>query len=1008
VQKPATKYGLTVVAVIAAAVVRGLLDPLLGDNIPYATFFAAVAFAAWLGGLRTGLLATLLGCSIALFLFVPPRFSLVVAPAAHLIGIAMFVAVGILIAFFGEALRTSQSRSVSAEKQARQQAETLRITFSSIGDAVITTDARGHVTYLNPVAEVLTGWTAAEANGKAITQVFQIVNEQSRIPVENPVEKVLKHGRVVGLANHTILIARDGTERPIDDSASPIRSEAGGVVGCVLVFKDITARHNAERFLRESEERAAFVRQAGGIGFWYCDLPFDLLQWDDLVKAHFHLPPDASITIETFYARIHPDDREPTRRAIERSIQDRTGYDAQYRTVAPDTGAVRWVRAIGRTFYTADGSPARFDGVTLDITEQKQAHDRLRQSEARLRRVFESNVVGMIRWDLDRSLILDANAEFLRMTGYTRDDVTGGWLNFRDLTPPEWTARNEQGIRAIRADGHAAPYEKEYFRKDGSRVPLIIAGTRFEDSPTEGMSFLIDISDAKRAEAQLRASELRLRLVVDSATDYAIFTMNPEGIIDGWNAGAERLFGYREAEVVGQHDRFLYTPDDAAQKIPEREMKKAADEGRAVNERWHVRKGGDRFWGSGLVQPLRDGVSVVGFLKIMRDMTEQQLLQQALLDADRRKDEFLATLAHELRNPLAPIRNGLQLMRLAGSDGEAVEQARSMMDRQLVQMVRLVDDLMDVSRITRGKLELKMERVQLHLVLNSAVETSRPLIEQMGHELIVTLPKEPIVVDADLTRLAQVFVNLLNNAAKYSDRGAQIRLIAERQGSDVVVTVKDNGIGIAADQLPHIFEMFTQVDRSLEKAQGGLGIGLTLVQRLVEMHAGQIEAHSDGPGKGSEFVVRLPVVVEASVPPKADKRHEGDMTSSLRILIVDDNRDSADSLAMMLKIMGNDTHTAYDGEEAVTLSDKFRPDVILLDIGLPKLNGYEACRRIRARSEGEKLVIIAQTGWGQDEDRQRTHDAGFDHHMVKPVDPNALMKMLAGLSEAALRKLGNG
>ena len=257
-------------------------------------------------------------------------------------------------------------------------------------------------------------------------------------------------------------------------------------------------------------------------------------------------------------------------------------------------------------------------------------------------------------------------------------------------------------------------------------------------------------------------------------------------------------------------------------------------------------------------------------------------------------------------------------------------------------------------------------------VVHSAVETSRPLIEQMGHELTVTLPQQPVVVDADLTRLAQVFLNLLNNAAKYTERGGHIWLTAERQGSDVVVSVKDTGIGIAADQLPRIFEMFSQVDRSLERSQGGLGIGLTLVKRLVEMHGGRIEARSEGPGKGSEFVVRLPVVVEGVDATRRERKQDEDhVKASLRILVVDDNRDGADSLAMMLKMMGNDTRTAYDGEEAVAAAVEFRPDVILLDIGLPKLNGYEACRRIREQPWGKEFVIIAQTGWGQEEDRQR-------------------------------------
>jgi len=319
------------------------------------------------------------------------------------------------------------------------------------------------------------------------------------------------------------------------------------------------------------------------------------------------------------------------------------------------------------------------------------------------------------------------------------------------------------------------------------------------------------------------------------------------------------------------------------------------------------------------------------------------------------------------------------------------------MDRQVTQMVRLIDDLMDVSRITQGKFELRTARVPLADVLNSALETSRLLIEQMGHELTITLPKQPLMVDADMTRLAQVFLNLLNNAAKYSDRGGHIHVNVERQGSDAVVTVTDTGIGIAADQLPRIFEMFTQVDHSLEKSHGGLGIGLTLAKRLVEMHGGTVEARSEGPGKGSEFVTRLPIVVEASRPQESVREAEQGVTSSHRILIVDDNRDGADSLSEILRILGHDTRTAYDGQEGVDVAGEFQPDVLLLDIGLPKLSGYEVCRRIREQSWGKGVVLIAVTGWGKDDDRRRSHEAGFDHHMVKPVDPQALMKMLAGL-----------
>lgn len=371
-------------------------------------------------------------------------------------------------------------------------------------------------------------------------------------------------------------------------------------------------------------------------------------------------------------------------------------------------------------------------------------------------------------------------------------------------------------------------------------------------------------------------------------------------------------------------------------------------------------------------------------------------LCRSLQDADRRKDMFLATLAHELRNPLAPIRNAVQVLRLKAPSTPELEWASSLIDRQTQQMTHLIDDLLDISRIALNKLELRRERVSLATVIQGAVETSRPLINQRGHQLIVTLPPESMPLDAEPNRLAQVFLNLLNNAAKYTERGGRIWLTAERQGSDAVVSVKDTGIGISADMLPHIFEMYKQVQETLDRSEGGLGIGLALVKQLVEIHGGSIEARSDGLGQGSEFIVRLPIDLSAQLT-----RHEETdgiravSTSGLRILVVDDDRDSADSLCMMLRLMGNEPRTAYDGLEAVRTADEFRPDVVLLDIGLPKLNGYEAARRIREQQWGKNMVLIAVTGWGQDEDRQRSADAGFDSHMLKPVEISSLMNLLA-------------
>ncbi len=379
------------------------------------------------------------------------------------------------------------------------------------------------------------------------------------------------------------------------------------------------------------------------------------------------------------------------------------------------------------------------------------------------------------------------------------------------------------------------------------------------------------------------------------------------------------------------------------------------------------------------------------------DITERKAAEEALKQVDRRKDEFLATLAHELRGPLAPLRNMLEIMKRADGDGDLLRQARDTMERQLGQMVRLVDDLLDVNRISQGRIELKRERVELASVVYQAVEANRPLAECANHEVTVTLPPDPIYLHGDPVRLAQVFGNLLNNACKYTEPGGKIRLTADRQGSDVLLKVKDSGVGILPEKLTSVFQMFSQVESSLERSQGGLGIGLTLVRRLVELHEGTVEASSEGLARGSEFVVRLPVPIqnaEAGLQPEPIPER---LMTARRILVVDDNRDAANSLSMLLKVTGNDTRTAHDGPEAIEQAEAYRPALILLDIGLPKMNGYDACRRIREQPWGKDIVMVALTGWGQEEDRRKSREAGFNGHLVKPVDYAALTRLLGDL-----------
>lgn len=370
---------------------------------------------------------------------------------------------------------------------------------------------------------------------------------------------------------------------------------------------------------------------------------------------------------------------------------------------------------------------------------------------------------------------------------------------------------------------------------------------------------------------------------------------------------------------------------------------------------------------------------------------------EALQETDKRKNEFLATLAHELRNPLAPLRNAVELFHLKGLHIPELQWAAEVINRQTRTLARLIDDLMDLSRINEGRIELKREQVLLSNVIESAIEASQPHIREMNHELTVTLPHTPVTVNADITRLAQVFLNLLNNAAKYTERGGRIELHVAQQGSDAVVSIKDTGIGIPPDKLKSIFQMFSQVDGSLSRSLGGLGIGLSLAQRLVEMHSGRIEAFSDGLGSGSKFVVRLPIVAAAPQAHAPRREDRAPRASELRILVVDDNRDAAATLAMLLKSTGSYVRTAHDGEEAIQVAAEFLPNVVLCDIGLPKMDGYEVGRHIRQEPWGEKMTLIAVTGWGQDDDRRKSDEAGFDRHLVKPVDPNALMNLLAGL-----------
>jgi two-component system CheB/CheR fusion protein len=498
-----------------------------------------------------------------------------------------------------------------------------------------------------------------------------------------------------------------------------------------------------------------------------------------------------------------------------------------------------------------------------------------------------------------------------------------------------------------------------------------------------------------------RRNEKYCQTVLDLLPDQ-IWTARPDGRLDYVNQRVTDFFGHPAEAIVEDGWQTAVHPEDLPQTL--RRWSVSLQTGQPYETEFRLRHhSGEYRWCIARALPFRDEHGcIVKWYGNNTDITDRKRAEEAVREADRQKDEFLATLAHELRNPLAPIRNGLHILRLSRHNPEFAGRALDMMERQLHHMVRLIDDLLDLSRLSQGKLELQKAAIELAAIVQHAVETSRPLIVQSSHELHLNFPPESILVEADLTRLAQVFANLLNNAAKYTDPGGRVTLTVERRNHEAVVRVQDNGIGIPAAMLDSVFDLFTQVDGSLEKSQGGLGIGLSLVKRLVEKHGGTVEARSEGHGKGSEFVVRLPVL-GGSASKEQDASSQGAVIGApaiRRVLVADDNADAAASLALLLEIMGHDVRTVQDGLEAVEAVAEFQPELILLDIGMPRLNGYDACRRIRAEW-GCDMVIVALTGWGQDQDRQLSRAAGFDHHLVKPVDPVELKRLLEPLPKAA-------
>ena len=596
---------------------------------------------------------------------------------------------------------------------------------------------------------------------------------------------------------------------------------------------------------------------------------------------------------------------------------------------------------------------------------------------------------------LDRTgRVVSWNPGAERIKGYSAAEILG--QHFSVFYADEANQRRWPDQELKLAEEHGR-FEDEGWRvaKGGRQFWANVVITALRDAKGElrGFSKITrDLTERQQREELLRRSEERFRLLLEGVKDYAIFMLDRDGRVASWNGGAQRMKGYSAQEIIGQHFSVFYSRDALDKKWPEQELAMAREHGRFEDEGQRVRKNGTTFWAHVVVTPLYDAQgSLMGYAKVTRDLTDRKRVE-ALEKAERQTNEFLAMLAHELRNPLAPISNALNLLSRKPASDATEQWVREVLQRQTGQMSRLVDDLMDVSRITRSAISLVRKPVDMRHVARVAADASLQWVEERRHALSLDLPDHELVVLGDEARLVQVMQNLLDNAAKYTPEGGRIEVRARREDGAVLVAVQDNGIGMENEMLRSAFDLFRQGRQGLDRPEGGLGVGLTLVQRLVAMHGGTVEAFSAGPGKGSEFRVRLPVADGAALLPENGKPPPAQR--ALRVVVVDDNQDAANALRLLLEGDGHEVKLAGDGISGLALAREYKPDYLLLDIGLPRLSGYDIAASLRADPAMKDTTIVAITGYGQVHDRNRTAAMGFDHHLTKPVEFSTLQRLL--------------
>ena len=887
------RYGIAILLAAVATLLRLAFTPLIGEYaIPYTIFFPAVLLSAWYGGLGAAVLTVLLSTASAFWFFVYPARTLQIPDPIDRIALLVFLVVGFGMGLLSRSQKAALERAAReasqrrrAELDERLERERFETTLASIGDGVIATNPQGHVSFMNAVAETLTGWKRDEALGKPVETVFRIVGEDTRKPVQIPAVLAMQQGGIVDLPQHTILVARDGKEIPVDDSGSLIMDSEGRPSGAVLIFRDITERRRVER---------------------------------------------------------------------EREASTRTAHQ--------------------------------------------------------LAAIVESSDDAILSKDMDLR-IASWNRSAQRMFGYMASEVVGQPVT--TIVPENRWSEEEEVMQSIRRGEKVERHETERRRKDGTIIPVSLTVSPIYDATgtiVGASSIMRDITGRRRAESEREESTRtahQLAAIVESSDD-AILSKNLDLRITSWNRAAERMLGFMASEAIGQSVTIIIPESRWSE---ESEVMQSIRRGEKVQHETERRlKDVSVIPVSLTVSPIHDATgTVVGASTTMRDMRRQRAVEKerharrTAEEANRAKDEFLAVVSHELRNPLSSVLGWVLMLKQGQVPQERVPHALDVIERNVRAESQLVESLLDYSRIAADKLDLNLEGIDLSYLLEIVVDSMRPAAEAKGIKVSLTLADRPLTVVGDPARLQQVFSNLLTNALKFTSRGGQVQIRLIRRNSQAEVQVVDNGEGIQADFLPYIFERFRQADSAKGRAHGGLGLGLAIVRELADAHGGTVSAESRGKGKGSTFTVRIPIpsilpsnIKMATVHPAGEP-----VISGLRILVVDDEIDARELVTLALESRGAVIQQASSASEALDSLRREKPDLVISDIGMPHEDGYVLIQKLRA-AEGQnaqpRLPAIALTAYASAADRNEALAAGYDLHLEKPVTLVDLVRAIGSVS----------